>query len=328
MNETFLNILAAILYIGERNGEQLCYNSETRQICRVLSHEGGVFTLLPTAGADAPTSYFNEGSLIFRADISERSAKIGKITAINGLTTGEQQIDNGATTATIMEAQRIENSPTTAQQRNNNGSATEAQRQYIGFGTVNLPRVSCLYAGELAVVLADIEAALDKIFFATNKEATIKKYIARYDNIKKMAAAGNLYECKLALKSLQGTIEKQKAMQKGVDKMERKAILKKRILNGLIIFVFAAAAAVVYFRPSQWIKNDDTAAASPTPPALMAATVHTAAGSPFDLAVSEFEKETGKKIYPGGRACLQSTAARLGLTTKQQIKELIKQNVK
>ena len=327
MNETFLNILAAILYIGEKHGETLCYNAETRQICRVLSHSGDVFTLLPIAGAEAPTSYFSGDTLIFRNDISERSTKIGKLTAINGLTTGEQQITNGSATAIITEAQRIENSPTTAQQRNNNGNATEAQRQYIGFGTVNLPRVSCLYAGELAVVLSDIEAALDKIFFNTNKEATIKKYIARYDDIKKYAAAGNLYECKLALKSLTGTIEKQKAMQKGVDKMERKALLKKRAVNALIIFAFAVAA-IFYFRPWQWSKIDDTAAASPTPPALMAATVHTAAGSPFDLAVSEFEAETGKRIYPGGRTCLQRTAARLGLTTKQEIKKLIKQNVK
>lgn len=327
MNETFLNILAAILYIGEQNGQKLCYNAETRQICRVLSHEGGVFTLLPTAGADAPTSYFNEGSLIFRADISERSAKIGKLTANNGLTMGDNRIMNGSATATTTAAQQIENSSTTASQRNSNGTATEQQRQYIGFGTVNLQRVSQLYAGELAVVVADIEATLDRIFYATNKEATIKKYIARWDNIKKMAAAGNLYECKLALKSLQGTVEKQKAMQKGVDKMERKLILKKRLVNGLIIFVFAAAA-LVYFRPWQWIKTDDTAAASPTPPELIAATVRTAAASPFELAVAEFEKETGKKIYPAGRACLQSTAARLGLTTTKQIKELIKQNVK
>lgn len=326
MNETFLNILAAILYIGEKHGEQLCYNTETRQICRVLSHSDGVFTLLPTAGDTAPTSYFNEASLIFRNDISERSEKIRKLTAVNGLTTGEERSDNGTPTATITAAQRIENGHTTVQQRNGNGTATEQQRQYIGFGTVNLPRVSPLYAGELAVVLSDIEAALDKIFFNTNKEATIKKYIARYDDIKKYAAAGNLYECKLALKSLTGTIEKQKAMQKGVDKMERKATLKKRLVNALIIFVFALGA-VFYFRPWNWTKTDDTAAASPTPPPAMAATVHTATGSPFDLAVSEFEQETGKKIYPGGRACLQSTAARLGLTTKQDIKNLIKKNV-
>ena len=327
MNETFLNILAAILYIGEKHGEQLCYNTETRQICRVLSHSGDVFTLLPTAGADAPTSYFSGDILIFRNDISERSAKIGKLTAINGLTTGEQQITNGNETATITAAQRIENGSTTASKRNNNGSATEAQRQYIGFGTVNLPRVSNLYAGELAVVLADIETTLDKIFFNTTKEATIKKYIARYDDIKKYAAAGNLYECKLALKSLNGTIEKQKAMAKGVDKMERKALLKKRAVNALIIFVFAVAA-VFYFRPWQWHKSTADNTDSPTPPALMAATVRTSTGSPFDLAVREFETETGKKIYPAGRACLQRTAARLGLTTKQSIKELIKQNVK
>lgn len=326
MNETFLNILAAILYIGEKHGEKLCYNAETRQICRVLSHDGSVFTLLPTAGAEAPTSYFNESSLIFRTDISERSAKIGKLTANIGITTGEQRSDNGTTTATITAAKRIDNGSTTAQERNNNGTATEQQRQYIGFGTVNLPRVSGLYAGELAVVLADIEAALDKIFFNTNKEATIKKYIARYDDIKKYAAAGNLYECKLALKSLTGTIEKQKAMQKGVDKMERKATLKKRLINALIIFVFVAVA-IVYFRP--W-KHRHTASA-PTP---QAATIKTATHDPrtdageLDAAIAEFERATGKKIYPAGRACLQRTAAKLGLTTQKQIQELIKQNVK
>lgn len=323
MNETFLNILAAILYIGEKHGEQLCYNAETRQICRVLSHDSSVYTLLSLTGAEAPTSYFNEGSLIFRNDIAERTAKIGKLTAINELTTGDQRNDNGATTATITAAQRIENSPTTAQQRNNNGTATEQQRQYIGFGTVNLPRVSGLYAGELAVVLADIEAALDKIFFNTNKEATIKKYIARYDDIKRYAAAGNLYECKLALKSLTGTIEKQKAMQKGVDKMERKQTLKKRLINALIIFVFVAAG-VLYFRP--WKPRP-----APTPQAatIQAATHDPGAdGGELDKAIAEFEKQTGKKIYPAGRACLQKTAARLGLTTKKQIQELIKQNVK
>ena len=326
MNETFLNILAAILYIGEKHGEQLCYNAETRQICRVLSHDAGVFTLLPTAGADAPTSYFNEGSLIFRNDIAERSAKIVKLTAANGLTTGEQRIENRTITATITEAQRIENGSTTASQRNNNGTTTEQQRQFIGFGTVNLPRVSPLYAGELAVVLTDIEAALDKIFFNTNKEATIKKYIARYDDIKKYAAAGNLYECKLALKSLTGTIEKQKAMQKGVDKMERKATLKKQLINALIIFVFVAAA-VLYFRPWKFFNT----ASAPTPPAaeLQAATLKPGAdGGELDRAIAEWEQATGKKIYPAGRACLQRTAAKLGLTTQKELFNLIKSNVR
>lgn len=319
---TFLNLLTAIMYIAEQHGEELTYNAENNKIYKVIDKSAGVFTLLPLDGSEPPTSHFSEASLIFRADISESSAKIGKLTAINELTTGEERSDNGAKTATITAAQRIENSPTTAQQRNNNGTATEQQRQYIGFGTVNLPRVSSLYAGELAVVLADIEAALDKIFFNTNKEATIKKYIARYDDIKKYAAAGNLYECKLALKSLTGTIEKQKAMQKGVDKMERKATLKKRLINTLIIFVFVSAG-VLYFRP--WKHSP-----APTPPAatIQAATHDPGAdGGELDAAIAAFERETGKKIYPAGRACLKNTAAKLGLTTKKQIQELIKQNV-
>ena len=320
---TFLNLLTAIFYIAEQHGEELTYNAENNKIYKVLDRSAGVFTLLPLDGSEPPTSHFSEASLIFRADIAKRSEKIGQLTAINELTTGEERSDNGATTATITAAQRIENSPTTAQQRNNNGTATEQQRQYIGFGTVNLPRVSGLYAGELAVVLADIEAALDKIFFNTSKEATIKKYIARYDDIKKYAAAGNLYECKLALKSLTGTIEKQKAMQKGVDKMERKQTLKKRLINALIIIIFVAAG-VLYFRP--WKHSP-----APTP---QAATVPAATHDPgtdsgeLDRAIAEWEQATGKKIYPAGRACLKNTAAKLGLTTKKQIQELIKQNVK
>lgn len=323
MNDTLINILAAIFYIAEKQGEPLCYNAETRQICRIIDDSCGVFSLLP-AGAteESPTLHFSAASIITHRDLVERSAKIGLLSAHNGLTTGEHRIQNNGETETATDLQRIENSHTTGCEQENNGRETEEKRRVIGFGTVNLPRVSVLYSGEQAKVLAQIEAALDKIFNNTNKEATIKKYIAKYDNIQRMAAAGSLYELKLALNSLLGTIEKQKAMQRGVEKMERKATLKKRAVNALIIFVFAVAA-LFWLRPWNWGQSDGcTVAASPTAPAIGANL------SPFDLAIREFETETGKKIYPGGRACLQSAAARLGLTTKKQIKELIKQNVK
>lgn len=324
MNETLLNIFASIFYLSEQQGAKLCYNTETGQICRVLDEKNGVFTLLPTAGGDAPTSYFSPASLIFRTDILTRSAKIRKLTALNSIETGEERIANSLPTENSTEAKQIENGPTTASQRDKNGNCTDAKRQFVGAGTVNLPRISNLYAGELAVVVADCEQALDKIFFSTNKEATIKKYIARYDDLKRYAAAGNLYECKLLLKSLNGTIEKQKAMAKGVEKFERKATLKKRAVNALIIFIFILGA-IFYFRPWQRTTSDNAAGLTPTPPAAMVTGVNL---SPFEAAVREFEAETGKKIYPAGRACLQNTAARLGLTTKQQIKNLIKSNVK
>lgn len=329
MNEALINILAAIFYVSEQQGVRLCYNAETRQVCRIIDDSNGVYTLLPTTatGEEPPTSHFSEASLITRNDLIKRTKKIGLLTVANGITTGEQQYNNEPETEFMTAAQRIENRTTTASTRNNNGSATEEQRLYIGSGTVNLAKISQLYTGDLAAVLVKIEAALDKIFKNTNKEATIKKYIDKYDNIKRIAAAGDLYELKLALKSLEGTIQKQYAMARGVEKFERKETLKKRVVNALIIFVFAAGA-LLFFRPWHWFAADGTAENSPTLPAPMAATVPTSSGSTFELAIKEFEAETGKKIYPGGRACLQSTAARFGLTTKQQIKELIKQNVK
>lgn len=319
--EMLLNLLNAIFYIAEQHGEELTFNADTNKIYKVIDRSSGVFTLLPLDGSDAPISIFSEQSLIFRNDIAGRSAKLGRITAKNGLTTGEQRIDNGNETEPGTDAERVENGSITALKRTNNGSGTDTQRHTIGAGTVSLPRISQLYTGELAAILAEIEAALDRIFLSTNKDVTIKKYIEKYNNIKRLAQAGQIYELKLVLKSLQGTIEKQKAMQKGAAKFEFKQTLKKRAINVLIIMVFVAIA-LLYFRP--WKHTDTTASSTPTPPAEISGVTL----STFDKAIADFERATGKKIYPAGRECLQRTAAKLGLTTQKELMELIKQNVK
>lgn len=323
MNNALLNMLAAIMYIAEKHGETLCYNAETNKIYKVQDRSAEIITLLPLDGKEAPTANFTDASLIFRSDIENRSAKIGLLSAKNGITTGNLRDNNGIITGYLTGKKQDADSDETGSAPAANGNTTEADRRTIGAGTVNLPRISPLYSGDLGAVLYDIEAALDRIFNATNKEATIKKYIDKYEQVKRLAQAGQLYELKLVLKSLLGTIEKQKAMQKGVDKMERKQILKKRLINALIIFVFVAAG-VLYFRP--W-KHSST----PTP---QAAIVYTATHDPgtdggeLDKAIAEFERTTGKKIYPAGRACLARTAARLGLTTQNEFLNLIKTNVK
>jgi hypothetical protein len=311
------------MYIAEQHGEELTYNAENNKIYKVLDRSAGVFTLLPLDGSEPPTSHFSEASLIFRNDIAERSAKIGQIRDKYGINTGKLRDNYGIITENTTDAQQIENGTTTAPQRTNNGNTTEADRRTIGAGTVNLPRISPLYSGDIGAVLYDIEAALDRIFNATNKEATIKKYIEKYEQVKRLAQAGQLYELKLVLKSLLGTIEKQRAMVKGADKYERKQTLKKRVVNGLIITVFAAAS-LLYFRPWQH-------SPAPTPPAatIQAATHDPGAyGGELDRAIAEWEQATGKKIYPAGRACLQRTAAKLGLTTQNEFLNLIKINVK
>lgn len=319
--EMFLNLLNAIFYIAERHGEELTFNADTNKIYKVMDKSSGVFTLLPLDGSAAPTSIFSEASLIFRNDIAGRSAKLGRITAKIGITTSEQRNDNSDETESASDDERIENGSTTALQRTNNGSGTDTQRHTIGAGTVSLPRISQLYTGELAGILAEIEAALDRVFLQTNKEATIKKYIEKYNNVKRLAQSGQLYELKLVLKSLQGTIEKQKAMQKGAAKFEFKQTLKKRLINTLIIMVFVAVA-LLWFRP--WKHTTTTVSSAPTPPAEMSGVTL----STFDKAIADFERSTGKKIYPAGRECLQRTAAKLGLTTQKELMELIKQNVK
>lgn len=323
MNNALLNMLAAIMYIAEKHGETLCYNAETNKMYKVQDRSAGIITLLPLDGKEAPTTNFSDASLIFRADIENRSAKIGLLSAKNGITTGNLRDNNGIITGSLTASQQDADGDETGSAQAANGNTTEADRRTIGAGTVNLPRISPLYSGNLGAVLYDIEAALDRIFKATNKEATIKKYIDKYEQVKRLAQAGQLYELKLVLKSLLGTIEKQRAMLKGVERYDRKQTLKKRAVNALIIIVFFAAG-LLYFRP--WKHSP-----APTP---QAATVKTATHDPgadggeLDAAIAEWEQATGKKIYPAGRACLQRTAAKLGLTTKKQIQELIKQNVK
>lgn len=301
MNNALLNMLAAIMYIAEKLGETLCYNAETNKIYKVTDNSAGIITLLPLDGKEAPTANFSDASLIFRADIENRSAKIGLLSAKNGITTGNLQDKNGITTGYLTDKKQDADGGETGSAQAVNGNTTESDRRTIGAGTVNLQRISPLYSGNLGAVLYDIEAALDRIFNATNKEATIKKYIEKYEQVKRLAQAGQLYELKLVLKSLLGTIEKQRAMVKGADKYERKQTLKKRLINALIIFVFAAAG-VLYFRP--W-KSRPT----PTPQAatIQAATHDPGAdGSDFEAALAEFTAaHPSKKIYPAGLACLR-----------------------
>lgn len=327
MNNALLNMLAAIMYIAEKHGETLCYNAETNKIYKVQDRSAGIITLLPLDGKEAPTANFTDASLIFRTDIENRSAKIGLLSDKNGITTGNLRDNNGIITGYLTDKKQEGDGDETGSAQAANGNTTEADRRTIGAGTVNLPRISPLYSGNIGAVLYDIEAALDRIFNATSKEATIKKYIEKYEQVKRLAQAGQLYELKLVLKSLLGTIEKQRAMLKGVEKYDNKQKLKKRVINGLIVSAFVVGA-LFYFRP--W-KHATTPAPAPT---LFAAAVERETHDPgadvgeLDKAIAEFERATGKKIYPAGRACLARTAARLGLTTQQQYLKLIKTNVK
>ena len=195
-----------------------------------------------------------------------------------------------------------------------NGLNTIEERAVIGKGKVNLPRFSDLYAGDVAAVAVQVEALIDKIIFATNKPETIKKIIAQYENAKKAAQKGNLFALKQIEKTLCGIVEKQKAIAKGVEKMQHKAQVKKRVIKCLTI---AALLSGIIFYFSHFYRS------TPTPQKDYTVI---AANSIFDDAVSEFEMETGKKIYPKGRECLARACRKC--KTKKECLTIIKNNVK
>lgn len=320
--ETILNILSAIFYIAETQGQELCLSTETGTIYRVLEKGSGTFTLLSLGEDEAATSYFSADSLIFRTDILQRSEKIGKLTARISLTMGQQQSDNGTETEIIMGNQRNNNGNETATSRSNNGGALARQQQLIGEGKVNLPRISTLYTGQISVVLYDIEEALNRIFFATNKDETIKKFIAKYNQVVNLAKCGQLYELNQILKSLLGTIEKQKAMGRGVEKMNAKQKVKETFIKALIVIFFVAFGVLWFWRP--WRATKEQEATTPTEQSAPAPTATTKGGA-FEEALAEFQATTGKKIWPKGEECLRRACKG---KNKKQCLAIIKENVK
>lgn len=320
--ETVLNLIAAIFYVAETHGEELCLSTETGTIYKVIDKGNGTFTLLSLADDEPQTSFFSGESLIFRTDILQRSEKIGKLTAKIRLTMGAQQETNGTETEIIMGAQQTSTGTGTEGMWSGNGQTPARQRGLIGEGKVNLPRISPLYTGQISVVLYDIEEALNRIFFATNKDETIKKFIAKYNQVVNLAKCGQLYELNQILKSLNGTIEKQKAIGRGVEKMNAKQKVKEAFVRALIIIFFVAAGVLYFWRP--WRATKEQEATTPTEQSEPAPTATTKGGA-FEEALAEFKATTGKKIWPKGEECLRKACKG---KTKAECLRIIKQNVK
>jgi hypothetical protein len=174
------------------------------------------------------------------------------------------------------------------------------------------------------VVLYDIEEALNRIFFATNKDETIKKFIAKYNQVVNLAKCGQLYELNQILKSLLGTIEKQKAMGRGVAKMNAKQKLKETFIKTLIVIFFVAFGVLWFWRPWKEAKpeqTNDTATEQTSTPAAS----KTAPRDAFEEALAEFQETTGKKVWPKGEECLRRACKG---KNKKQCLAIINANVK
>ena len=314
MQNTLTEILIALFFIAEKNGAELCFNPDDGKIYAVKERDGNAASLLPLNGDNAPVVCFNPEKLIFRYDIKTRPEINGIITGFNGIITGKQRDNNGIITGKNTDFERSGNGAESVSARVLNGLNTIEERAVIGKGKVNLPRFSDLYAGDVAAVAVQIEALIDKIIFATNKTETIKKIIAQYENAKKVAQKGNLFALKQIEKSLSGIVEKQKAIAKGVEKMQHKAQVKKRVIKCLTI---AALLSGIIFYFSHFYRSIPTPQKDYTVIAV---------NSIFDDAVCEFERETGKKIYPKGRECLARACRKC--KTKKECLTIIKNNVK
>lgn len=308
----YLEILNALFFIAEKNGEELCVSPDGK-IYAVKDRDKETASLLPLTEPAAPVVSFNPEKLIFRNDLLLRSAKIEILTAQNGTKTVQERSINGAETENITVQERSINGAKTGQQRNINGGGTVENRAVVGKGKVNLPRFSDLHGGDVAAVSVQIEALIDKAICCTNKNETIKKIISYYESAKTAAQKGNLFALKNIEKSLCGIVEKQKAMKAGVDKMQHKAEVKKTLIKCLTC---AALLSVIYFYFSY---NSTKVAPTPLQTAIFETDI-------FEEAVNEFERQTNKKIYPAGRECLRRACQ--NCTTKQQCLTIIKANVK
>ena len=315
MNNILNETLTALFFIAEKQKTELCLNPEDGKIYAVKERDGNAASLLPLNGDNAPVVCFNPEKLIFRYDIKTRPEINGIITGFNGIITGKQRDNNGIITGKNTDFEQSGNgAESVSSARVLNGLNTIEERAVIGKGKVNLPRFSDLYAGDVAAVAVQVEALIDKIIFATNKPETIKKIITQYENAKKAAQKGNLFALKQIEKSLCGIVEKQKAIAKGVEKMQHKAQVKKRLIKCLTI---AALLSGIFFYFSHFYRS------TPTPQKDYTVI---AVNSIFDDAVAEFERETGKKIYPKGRECLARACRKC--KTKKECLTIIKNNVK
>lgn len=262
--------------------------------------------------------------------------KIEDIRHTNGIKTDLKRIENGTTT----DQQRTDNDVGTAQERDDNGQTTDEQpraigyeldeqQQLIGAGKVNLKTFAEASPVEVQDVARRIEALLDRALAGTNKKTTIENLMRLHKTAKDYAIAGNIFKLKQVETRLRGIINKQQAI-KTSEQTTQKKIHRKQLIIKIAVSLFcvfagsgylilkkrvpAADQTIINFYDENKINNNTTSTFSPTP---------------LQLAFTEYEQETGAKLYPYGRECIAKAARRLGIENdKNKIKKLIYQNTK
>lgn len=318
-NERHLNMTnyAKILFqMAERLQIDICINPDDGNIYIIGEQSESVARLHPIDEPGQEVVCFEPSRLI-------TAQTVDKETALQRLIIGNETEINGTET----DAERSENGRETDGQRTDNGFIMEVNQDVIGAGKVNLRRFSGSCPADVADVASAIEKLLDAAIMRTNKPQTIEKLIKIHAMAARLANEGNIYKLNQIAAKLRGIARKQRAIKTSGETVRRRAARRKTLIKIAVVFVMAAALVGwgwVKIQPAPKVATTTTAdraaderdTIKPTP-------------TPLTLAFAEFESETGKKVWPAGRACIERAAAQFGIIEdKEAIKQLVYKSVK
>lgn len=306
-----MNLIETILYLAHESGQELALNPDDGKFYIYRDSGRGLARLSPINEPGQTLVDFEPAKIITLRNVSELQRHF------NGLETGLQRERNGIET----ELQRERNGNGTGTERDRIGFATELNRELIGEGKVNLRTFSDTCPAEVADIARNIEKLLQRAISNTNKPATIENIMRLHKKAAATAAANNIFQLKQIEKQIAGIVAKQQAIKSSEQTLKRRQ-RRRQLLTKISIAASLVVSIILYLYIS-----------SPSPPSSSPSLQESPARQTtqqtiLELAINEYENDTGKKIYPSGRKCIEIAAKKAGIENdKNAIKQLIKQNM-
>lgn len=305
-----MNLIETILYLAHECGQDLALNPDDGKFYIYRDSDRGLARLSPINEPGQTVVDFEPGKIITLRNVTELQRHF------NGLETVLQRDLNGNKTGT----ERERNGIITGTERDRIGFATELNRELIGEGKVNLRTFSDTCPAEVADVARNIEKLLQRAISNTNKAATIENLTRLHKKAAATAAANNIFQLKQIEKQIAGIVAKQQAIKSSEQTLKRRQ-QRRQLLTKITIAASLVVSLILYFYIS-------SPSPPPSSPSLQQQPARQTQQTILDLAIIEYETDTGKKIYPSGRKCIEIAAKKAGIEKdKDAIKQLIKQNM-
>lgn len=313
------DIIQLLFVLADRQGLQLAIDAEDGKVYTVEEentnmarlhpiHEPGQTIiiyeperLVTIRNKPALNRYCNEfASILYRDAIDRESAlqrsAIGNESEINRISIGRESDDNRTTIGD--------------------------ESELIGPGKVNLQKFSASCPAEVVDVSEQIEQLLRRAIGATNKPATLERLIKIHKAAASASKEANIFKLNQIKKEVEGIVAKQRGIKRSEQTLARRA--RRRSMLFKVLFAVLSISVTVFYLYIYTARQlassaplSTPAAESPTPPTALAA------------AFSEWEQETGRHLYSGGRECIQRAAIDAGIIdNKDEIKKLIYANTK